>query len=59
MSFYHKESGEIDVIVDEKAALEVKMSASRQDIANLRKTAVSIKLPEYYVIPGATAKTEK
>lgn len=51
LCFYNKNGGnEIDFIVDGVSALEVKMSASRQDIANLRKRAESNKLTQYYVV---------
>ncbi len=51
LSFYNKEGDkEIDFIADGKIALEVKTSASRQDISNLYKRAESAKIIEYYVI---------
>lgn len=51
LAFYNKdEAREIDFIVNSKIALEVKKSASKQDLANLRKRVESLKLTEYYVI---------
>ncbi len=51
LSFYNKDGkNEIDFIINEKIALEVKNSASRQDIATLRKRAKAIKVPEYYIV---------
>lgn len=51
LSFYNKDNGaEIDFIVDEKLALEVKMTTSQQDINTLKLRAESIKLTESYVV---------
>jgi predicted AAA+ superfamily ATPase len=51
LSFYNKDNGaEIDFIVDEKLALEVKMTTSQQDITTLKLRAESIKLTESYVV---------
>ena len=51
LNFYSKgEGNEIDFIVNEKIALEVKTSVSRQDVSNLRKRVESLKLQEYYVV---------
>lgn len=60
LSFYNKDgANEIDFIIDKQVALEVKMSVSRQDIANLQKRVASLKLPEYYVISHQFSKDEK
>lgn len=51
LSYYSKEgTGEIDFIVDGATALEVKFSASRQDISNLQKRSVSSKIAKYYIV---------
>ena len=51
LNFYSKgEGNEIDFIVNEKIALEVKTSVSRQDVSNSRKRVESLKLQEYYVV---------
>lgn len=51
LAFYNKdEAKEIDFIVNNQTALEVKRSVSKQDLTNLRKRAGSLKLTEYYVI---------
>jgi len=51
LSFYNKDNGaEIDFIVDEKLALEVKITASQQDINTLKLRAKSINLTESYII---------
>lgn len=60
LSYYNKNGkSEIDFIVDEKTALEVKMSVSRQDIANLKKRAESAKLSEYYVVSQERSEEQK
>ncbi len=51
LSFYNKDNGvEIDFIVDEKLALEIKMTASQQDINTLRLRVKSINLNENYIV---------
>lgn len=51
LSFYSKDGGaEIDFIVDEKIALEVKMTGSQRDIAHMRARTESLDLDESYVI---------
>jgi predicted AAA+ superfamily ATPase len=51
LSFYNKDNGaEIDFIVDEKLALEVKITTSQQDITTLKLRAKSINLNEGYLI---------
>ena len=60
LSFYNKDgASEIDFVVDEKIALEVKTSVSRQDIANLQKRADSIHLSEYYVVSQQFSQDKK
>lgn len=51
LHFYNKEGqSEIDFIVDEKIALEVKLSVSRRDIDHLRRRSQGLNLTETYVI---------
>ncbi len=50
LNFYNKGGGEIDFIVDEKVALEVKTSVSRRDISNLNKRIESLDINEGYVV---------
>ena len=50
LSFYSKKShSEIDFVVDEKIALEVKVSASKQDVTNLNRRANQITIKESYI----------
>ncbi len=50
LAFYSKGGKEIDFIVNDKVALEVKTNASRADIANLKKRTEARGLEEYYVV---------
>ncbi len=51
LSFYNKDgASEIDFIVDDSMAFEVKMSMSQQDIRNLQKRSEGIHINENYVI---------
>lgn len=51
LHFYNKDSrSEIDFIVDEKIALEVKTSASKRDIDHLRKRSKGLDISENYVV---------
>lgn len=51
LNFYSKEgASEIDFIVDEKVALEVKTSMSRQDISNLERRSKGLGIKENYII---------
>lgn len=60
LSFYNKDGGtEIDFIADGKVALEVKMTASQQDITTLRLRAESIQLTENYVIASQYSEKEE
>ena len=60
LSFYNKDGGtEIDFILNEKVALEVKISASQQDITTLRLRAESIQLTENYVVVSQYSDKEK
>lgn len=50
LSFYSKKgASEIDFIVDDKIAFEVKMSMSQQDLANLRRRSEGLNIDEAYV----------
>ncbi len=51
LSYYSKEGrAEIDFIVNGKTALEVKLSASRQDIENLRRRTMGLDVSEQFLI---------
>lgn len=51
LNFYSKEgANEIDFIVDEKIALEVKTSMSQQDLANLKRRSAGLNISENYVV---------
>lgn len=51
LNFYNKGGkNEIDFVADDKFALEVKLSHSKQDISNLRKRAEGIGLKEIYAL---------
>ena len=51
LSFYSKNSSlEIDFIIDDQTALEVKSTASKQDIEFLRRRVAALKIPENYLI---------
>lgn len=51
LSYYQTSSGgEIDFVLDEKLGLEVKNTATKRDVANLKKRGASAKLDAYYVV---------
>jgi predicted AAA+ superfamily ATPase len=51
LTYYSKKNAnEVDFIVDSKIALEVKMSASKQDMTRLKRNSEKISLKENYVI---------
>ncbi|MFA7300743.1 MAG: ATP-binding protein [Candidatus Shapirobacteria bacterium] len=51
LAFYNKTGGgEIDFIVNSKSAVEVKMTASRQDVSNLRKRCESLKIKNISIV---------
>lgn len=51
LNFYSKEgASEIDFIVDDKIALEVKMSMSQQDLSSLRRRSIGLNISETYVV---------
>lgn len=50
LSFYHKnQANEIDFILDDKIALEVKTSMSQRDMANLINRSKALSLQELYI----------
>ena len=60
LSFYSKRnSAEIDFILNQETALEVKVKATSADVARLNKLADSIKLNTYYVISKKFSELEK
>ncbi len=60
LHFYNKDgSSEIDFIVDDKIALEVKTSASKRDIDHLKRRNQSLNLPETYVISKEYSKEKE
>jgi len=51
LGFYSKEgASEIDFIVDDNIALEVKMSMSQQDLANLKRRSAGLHIDQAYVL---------
>ena len=51
LSFYnYRNTKEIDLILNKKTALEIKMSGSDQDLHNLKKLAGSLEIKDAYVI---------
>jgi len=51
LNFYHKDgASEIDFIVNNKIALEVKLSMSQRDIANLKRRSESLRVSENYIV---------
>ena len=51
LHFYSKSGeSEIDFIVDERTALEVKLSSARKDITSLKKKSRTLKLKEAYLV---------
>lgn len=59
LNFFYKASSEVDFIVDEKIACEVKTSASKRDIAHLKAKAGSLDLKEYYVVSKEYSQEKK
>ncbi len=60
LHFYNKDGkSEIDFIVDEKVALEVKTSASKRDIDHLKRRSQSLNLPEAYIISKEYSKEKE
>lgn len=50
LDFFYKDASEVDFIIDEKVACEVKISVSKRDIAHLKAKTKSLNLAEFYVI---------
>ena len=51
LSFYnYRNTKEIDLILDKKIALEIKMNGSDQDLHNLKKLADSLEIKDAYVV---------
>jgi hypothetical protein len=60
VNFYNKDGGsEIDFIVDEKIALEVKTSASKRDLDHLKRRSQSLNLSEAYIISKEYSKEKE
>lgn len=59
LNFFYKNTSEVDFIVNEKIACEVKTSVSKRDIAHLRSRTKLLELPEYYVIAREYSGEEK
>lgn len=59
LNFFYKDASEIDFIIDEKIACEVKTGASKRDIAHLKVKAESLDLKKYYVVSREYSKEEK
>lgn len=59
LSFYnHRHTKEIDLILDKKIALEIKVNGSDHDLRNLKKIADKLGLQESYVISKNTKEKE-
>ncbi len=50
LNFFYKDGSEVDFIIDESIACEVKTSVSKRDIAHLKAKAKSLNLAEFYII---------
>ena len=50
LNYFRKDSSEIDLILDDKIAIETKVNASRQDISHLKARIKSISISESYVV---------
>lgn len=50
LSFYHQESAEIDFIVNDAIALEVKATAAKRDVRYVKDRAKKIKMRQSYVV---------
>lgn len=60
LAFYNKTGGgEIDFIVNSENALEVKVTASRQDVSNLRKRSQSLKLKSISIVTHQYSELEE
>lgn len=60
LTYYQtKSGGEIDFVLNNKVGLEVKETASAQDLVNLKKRSASAGLKEYYIISRNYSSVEK
>jgi len=60
LNYYNKDGGgEIDFIIDEKIALEVKTNASKRDIDHLKKRSKSLNLAEAYIVSREYSKEKE
>lgn len=50
LNFFYKDTSEVDFIVNEEIACEVKTSVSKRDIAHLKARSKSLNLTKYFVI---------
>jgi hypothetical protein len=51
VNYYQKKSGvEIDFILDEKCAFEVKLRADQRDLNRLAKVASGLNISEYFLV---------
>lgn len=50
LAFFSQKGREIDFIVDQTMAIEVKLSASKQDVYALQRMSESLHIPEYYIV---------
>lgn len=50
LNFFYKDTSEVDFIVNEEIACEVKTSVSKRDIAHLKARSKSLNLIKYFVI---------
>jgi predicted AAA+ superfamily ATPase len=54
-----KSGGEIDFIIDSTIGLEVKLNPGRQDLAILKKRAISAGISEYYLVSSQYCELNK
>ncbi|MBD3365770.1 AAA family ATPase [candidate division WWE3 bacterium] len=60
LSYYQTSSGgEIDFVLNEEVGLEVKNTATKRDVANLKKRANSAGIEEYYVVSNTFTDLDK
>ncbi len=60
LTYYQtKSGGEIDFVLNKKLGIEVKETASAQDLLNLGKRAISASLDEYYIVTRNYSPIEK
>lgn len=57
--FFYKDASEVDFIIDESIACEVKVSVSKRDIAHLKAKARSMDLTQYYAISQEYSEEKK